>query len=264
MLGDRWQGTAADLLDAIAQAGYEGIEITEAMIGEFRGDPNAFGHALEARRLRFAAYGVHTGDAFHDVRQRDAALTRVDEGARFAAAFPGTRLQMGSPMARNDAGTRSAQLREACAFFNEAGRIAADRGVKLHVHPNSAQCSLVTSAEDYAGLCGNTDPGTVGLCIDTGHVQRCGLDVVSLLRTHWERLVHVHLKDIDAAGRWAPLGAGICPLPAIVSVLLANEYDGWLICEEESDAAREDAASVIRANLHTVLETVAMTKERTR
>ena len=34
MLGDEWRGTVDDLLDWIGGAGYDGIEITNSMIGD--------------------------------------------------------------------------------------------------------------------------------------------------------------------------------------------------------------------------------------
>ena len=42
MLGDDWRGQVDDLLDWIAAAGYDGIEITNHMIGAFLWGPQAF------------------------------------------------------------------------------------------------------------------------------------------------------------------------------------------------------------------------------
>ena len=39
----------------------------------------------------------------------------------------------------------------------------------------------------------------VGLCVDTGHLVVGGADPVALTATHPERVVHVHLKDVDGA-----------------------------------------------------------------
>ena len=39
MLGDGWNGKVDDILDAVAAAGYQGIEITNSMIREYAGRP---------------------------------------------------------------------------------------------------------------------------------------------------------------------------------------------------------------------------------
>ena len=49
MLGEGWNGGPDDLLQAIAQGGYAGIEITDTMIGSYADNPVGF-----AARLRHA------------------------------------------------------------------------------------------------------------------------------------------------------------------------------------------------------------------
>ena len=63
----------------------------------------------------------------------------------------------------------------------------------------------------------------VGWCLDTGHLLIGGVDPAEFARRHGERVVHVHLKDVDMAvararelslveaaqaGLFRPLGAG--------------------------------------------------------
>ena len=42
MLGRTWNGGPDDLLAAISEAGYSGIEITDTMIGDYARRPDAF------------------------------------------------------------------------------------------------------------------------------------------------------------------------------------------------------------------------------
>ena len=56
MLGDRWTGSADDLLAGIADGGYAGIEITDTMIGHYADRPNAFAAALEKHGLTLVAF----------------------------------------------------------------------------------------------------------------------------------------------------------------------------------------------------------------
>src|SRR5688572_6103031 len=51
MLGPAWTGTTLDILDAIAAAGYAGLELTLRMAGEFRDDPAGLRAACAERGL---------------------------------------------------------------------------------------------------------------------------------------------------------------------------------------------------------------------
>ena len=60
MLGDKWSGRVDDMLTAIADSGYEGIEITNTMIREYAERPVEFGRALKARDVALGL-GVPVG-----------------------------------------------------------------------------------------------------------------------------------------------------------------------------------------------------------
>ena len=64
MLGEGWQGQVTDLLDAIADAGYAGIEITNSMIREFADRPAEFVAEAQARGLTPAAFAYARPSGF--------------------------------------------------------------------------------------------------------------------------------------------------------------------------------------------------------
>ena len=64
MLGSAWQGGPDDLIAAIGAAGYEGLEITEAMIGRYRDDPDGFARALHRHGLALVALAVASPSGF--------------------------------------------------------------------------------------------------------------------------------------------------------------------------------------------------------
>jgi inosose dehydratase len=92
------------------------------------------------------------------------------------------------------------------------------------------------------------DPQCVSFGPDTGHIVRGGQDLLTCLRTHIRRITHLHLKDATPAGEWVGLGEGMCDFPAVFHLLASAGYDGWVVAEEESAAARQDGIVAIRRN----------------
>jgi len=91
-------------------------------------------------------------------------------------------------------------------------------------------------------------PSSSGPSSGAAWPRRHSQDPVACFRRHIGRIVHVHLKDVDARSRWRPLGAGVCDFPAIVQLLRDNGYPGWLVSEEESDVVLRDLAGAIAGN----------------
>ena len=104
----------------------------------------------------------------------------------------------------------------------------------------------------------------IGLCVDTGHLVVSGTDPVALTARHPERVVHVHLKDVDATlaqqvvdgrlafgeavrkGMFRPLGQGDVDIAAMVRTLEAAGYTGWYVLEQDVmlDGRPEDEGPV--------------------
>ena len=70
---------------------------------------------------------------------------------------------------------------------------AASRGVVASLHPHVGTM-VETGQETERVLSGSK----VGLCIDTGHLVVGGGDPVAITAAHPDRVVHVHLKDVDS------------------------------------------------------------------
>jgi sugar phosphate isomerase/epimerase len=79
----------------------------------------------------------------------------------------------------------------------------------------------------------------IGLCMDIGHTQRIGLDPADEAEKYFDRLLDVHLKDVDKAtaeGDTVEIGRGIIDIQKFLSVLLKNKYGGIASFEYEKDA----------------------------
>jgi len=246
MLGDEWRGPVDELLDWIAGAGYDGIEITNTMIGDYWDRPADFAAALDERGLKLAAFAYAT-DGFTQPERWDEDLAGARKAIEFARHFPEPRVALGGA-AHPDRENAREKLDRAIRFYNEVGRMGADAGVSVNVHPHSHHGSLLESAEEYQYLLDHLNPGCVTFGPDTGHIVRGGQDLLECLRTHSPRMSHLHLKDATADREWVALGEGVCDFPAVMQLLESVGYVGWVVAEEESQDARQDGVAAILRN----------------
>lgn len=252
MLGDRWTGGPDDLLDAIAAAGYSGIEITDTMIGPYADQPEAFGKALAARGLELAAFACASDSGYTEPDWLERDLAMVNRTLDFVAAFPGAVLSLGSATVISP-GDLDGKFAAAAEFYNAAGELGQRAGVPVAIHPSSHHNTLLFTRADYDRLFALLDPERVGWVPDTGHILRGGMDILDTLTTYRDRIRYLHLKDVDASGDWRMLGSGICDTRAVVDIVAASpNFNGWLILEEESDLAAADPATAVATNRETM------------
>jgi sugar phosphate isomerase/epimerase len=149
-------------------------------------------------------------------------------------------------------GARDEKLAVAAETYNGANEIGRAAGVAVAVHPSSHHNTLLFSRADYDQIFALLDP-QVGWVPDTGHILRGGQAIEDTLAAHRDRIRYVHLKDVDRQGHWAMLGEGACDIPAVISaVRQAPHFNGWIVVEEESEAAASDPAAAVRVNRQTL------------
>jgi inosose dehydratase len=245
MLGPGWQGTPDDILDLVSGAGYDGIEFSNAMIGDYLQSPGRLAAALARRGLALAAF-AYAAAGFTDPARYEADLAGAEQALAFARAM-GVPLCLGGPAAP----TREEYERsfaQAIRFYRAVAERGAAAGVTVCVHPHSHYGSLVESAAEYDALLAATEDAGLMFNPDCGHIVRSGTDLMPCLRRHRSRIAHVHIKDVDAAGNWKPLGGGRIDWREVFDFLRETGYTGWIVAEEESDAAFSDQAAAIRGN----------------
>lgn len=130
------------------------------------------------------------------------------------------------------------------------GRYVADKyGAVLVFHTHAD--SHVGTQEEIERFLGGTDPETVQLCLDTGHVAYCGADNLKIIADNPDRVQYVHLKQVDTAIRarvreealgFAPavrLGVMVEPplgepdMPSLLAALGALDRDLFCIVEQD-------------------------------
>lgn len=252
MLGDDFAGGPDDLLRAISDGGYAGIEITDTMIGRYAGKPTEFAAALKNAGLALVSFAFGSSSGFTLREKIVSDLETAQRWIDFAAAFPGALVSMGSATEVSD-GPRDGKFAVAAEFYNKAGELGRKAGVDMAVHPSSHHNTLLFDRADYNRIFGLLDASIVGWVPDTGHLIRGHKDMLDTLRTYSDRIRYVHLKDVDAQGVWAMLGKGVCDTPAVIEIAsTAPRFNGWIVLEEESDAAAADPASAVKINRQTM------------
>lgn len=118
------------------------------------------------------------------------------------------------------------------------GKMAKEYGLTLCVHPHAN--TPVFTMEQIEMLLEMTDPATVSLCLDTGHVTLSGGNAVEAMERYIDRTAYVHLKDVDPdesahpewpMKRFQALGQGCVDFQGVFQVLRKHSFEG-VVCVE--------------------------------
>jgi inosose dehydratase len=243
--------SADRVLAEMAELGLRGTEL--GAVGFFPDDPASIAAQLEGYGLElvggFVPLVLHETDLSDTIEEaRRSARLIQDSGGRMFVVGVVQDLDWSAPQELDGAGwTRLGQ------HLNEIEQLAGEHGLTLAVHPHAG--TLIETAEQVErGL----EVADVGWCLDTGHLTIGGADPVDFARTHGDRVVHVHLKDVDArvaadfrAGRrslvdatrhglFLPLGKGDARIAEVMDALQAHGYDGWLVLEQDTAITGEE------------------------
>jgi inosose dehydratase len=265
-----------ELLDAVAGAGYAGIDL--GPLG-YLGGPRELAGRLAARGLSLA--GGYFEIAFsdpsalgEDLRRLDALLDTFEAASNGGTPPRPTLADAGSPARRarpgrgqedrnigwDDAGWQ--RFADGLARVLERCR---RRGYEPTFHPHTA--TYVEAPWEIDRL---LELSSAGICLDTGHLLLAGGDPVAAVADWGTRINHVHLKDarlsvleqivtdaapVEAIWRrraFCRLGSGDVAIDAVLGALRDASYGGWLVVEQDfipdvadepDEAVRDQAAN---------------------
>jgi inosose dehydratase len=231
-----------------------GLRATElGPIGYLPYEPHAIRERLDRHGLRLI--GGFVPLVLHE---RDLAPTRADaERSAAVLAEAGAELFVAAVVADGDWSPPRPLDDDAwnrlAANLREIERIAEHHGLTLALHPH-AGTQIETAAEIGRAL----EATDAGWCLDTGHLVIGGFDPADFVRRHGDRIVHVHLKDVDAAiaarlrgnelslveatqaGLFRPLGRGDARIDEVVDLLHTSGYERWLVLEQDTAITGEE------------------------
>jgi inosose dehydratase len=241
-------------LDEVRDAGYRWTEL--GPFGYLPSDPGRLREELDARGLVLTGgtvfAGLHKGrDALEQAKADCAAelATLLPLGAKYLVILPEGYTDLDGNLTSTPELTDD-EWHALTSGMSELGRyVSEEHGAILTFHTHAD--SHVGTQQEIERFLDGTDPETVHLCLDTGHVAYCGADNLKLIRDHPERIAYVHLKQVDPAIRarvrdeklgFAPavrLGVMVEPpvgepdMPSLIDALAA--LDRGLYCIVEQD-----------------------------
>lgn len=223
----------AEVMDAVAAAGFEGLEM-----GFFRLDPGRgqeYKEMLDARSLRLAA--IHVGGNILDRDSQHAQMDNLDLVIRLVKQLGGEYVFL--------SGNRTEDYKAQANRYNELGARIKDAGLCLCYHNHDWEIN-----DNFAGLdILMENAKNMDLALDVGWVFQGGGDPVKALKDYKSRLKHVHFKEFTAEGGFAELGTGVVDFKAVYKFLkesFSNLESMWIIAEQ--DASQKGAAASVKDN----------------
>jgi sugar phosphate isomerase/epimerase len=126
--------------------------------------------------------------------------------------------------------------------MNEWGRRVKDAGFSFCYHNHDFEFQKLSDGSlGYDILLENTDPGLVGLEVDTYWVQSTGRDALEFVKKHESRVAVIHAKDLSATEKAdCAVGKGVVNFKEIVPLAVKNNWP--VVVEYEG----ENAIQVVR------------------
>jgi inosose dehydratase len=187
-------------LDEIRSAGYTYTEL--GPYGYMPADPAVLGDELARRGLVLTGgavfAGLQRGQSALEQARRDCdleAATLRPLGARYIVLLPEGYTDLEGRLVGSDTLTDDewASLTDGMTALGAYLQQEFDLELVFHSHADSH----VRTYDEIARFLRRTDPASVNLCLDTGHVAYYDGDNLRIIAEFPERIRYVHLKQID-------------------------------------------------------------------
>lgn len=246
------------VLDEIAETGYAGTEL--GPYGYFPTNPTELTPELSRRALQLVASFVPIPLAYperHEAGFQEAmkvAQLLAQSGARIivlADEMSQARIAVSGRVNESSDGMSEQQWDGAAQILERISDACRKLGLSAVFHHHAG--TFVETPNEIERLCESTEPGLLGLCLDTGHYFFGGGDPVDAVRLYGDRIRHIHLKDVQLQilesarrdgvgfleavrrGVFCELGEGDVDLNAVLQDMIAGGYSEWAIVEQDVD-----------------------------
>lgn len=234
-----WNGNDAQAIQDISEIGFRGIQLRSNILKDYGERPNALRdllgqHQLEMVALSSGGVGIASGS-------RTEEIAKHVRNARFVHDVGGHYLQVTDSARPKGRQPVAADFQALAERLTEIGKQATDLGVPVGYHNHMD--SLGESPAEVDHIMAASDPRYVKLELDIAHYQQGGGDPVQAIRKYRDRLLFLHIKDLEKlttsdergrAYRFVELGRGRVDLPAVFAALKDVNFRGWAVIELDS------------------------------
>lgn len=222
------------ILAGTKAAGYDNVELISSFFA-----PELAGRTLE--RLKAHGLGlpiVYHGGPLHEPAGADKTIAETLQladrirpaGTRIINANP-------SPKPRKEQKTDS-ELDFQARAVNRLSRELRKKGFRLILHHHDPE--MAEGAREWRHLLRHTD---AGLCLDTMWIARGGQNVMEIVRQAGDRLVSLHLRNMQNGVCTEAFGDGDIDYRGLAAYLRGRNFRGWLVVE----LFHEEGTAVTRA-----------------
>jgi len=254
-----WQGQDRQAIEDVSAVGFKGIQLRTSALPEFGDKPAALKELLARHRLTLVAFS--SGNVQIDPQFEAGDMATHLKHARFVRDAGGLFLQLIDSRPKRP--LVPADYQRLGRLMTEIGKRTAEIGIPVayHHHMNS----IGERPEEVDRVLEATDPRYVKVLLDIAHYQQGGGDPVRAVRKFADRILFLHIKDVEPVNRstspyrFVELGRGNVDIKAVFAALNEVKFRGWAIVELDAvpDKARTPKASAIIAR--TYLETLGFT-----
>jgi hexulose-6-phosphate isomerase len=230
---------ARNLLPAIADSGFDGIEPTFVDGGLPSPGKDYLGEARELRKLcddlGLGVPSMRGGRVPWDTipspkkADRRRALEHTEKALEALSIMGGETLLVVPGETQPDIAYRDHWAR-VVEYGVAAGEMAGRLGMTIALENVEARFPL--SSSEWASLIDEIDHDRVGMYFDAGNVLWLGLGYpAQWIRVLGNRIRQVHFKDATFFGEIRHLLAGEVDWPAVMGALVDVGYEGWILVE---------------------------------
>ena len=233
-----WNGEDEQAIREISEIGFRGIQLRSNILPKYGSNPGALKDLLAQHHLELVA--LSSGGVSIAEGTEAAEIAKHVSNAKFVHDVGGRYLQVTDSARPKERQPTNADFKQLGHVLSEIGKRTSDLGVPLGYHNHMG--SLGESPREIDHILDAADPRYVKLELDIAHYQQGGGDPVVAIRQYNNRLLFLHIKDVQStpasagvrAYRWVELGRGKVDVPAVFAALKEVKFRGWAVIELDS------------------------------